>query len=482
MLKSLYQWAVPKMDQKSMSPVTAVVLDEDLLEYDSRFPAYARVWGIEEHEKFLKRKRLIDDVYLPVNVLKNLEHRLYGLLRFYISIATRPGISDCGRIYNTFRESAVGFEVAALDGESALTAVQINQVPDIRIGKFKVGMKLIHNALDSLEALALKEDPHDFPDSQSQASFLNLVECVASAVIKMVHLTDGYETKKECFKRQERHEPEPFTVPIHYDIAESLQIVGETIELPKLMTADMVPAFSVRGWPRVAEEWITRARRWPTNELVQDVVHIGCQIVAKRPLYPELNGDRKNEDHSSEADEYDDCFRLSFSQCELALAKQFSEIQLLCWRTLKAYQKSFLRNEPPVLTSYHWKTVLFWIREETDDEFWSERNFLNCVSKALDFMITCLLDRFLPGYFVRKENLISGCREDLVVKTLNMVIEIRKAPYAYLLNFVEDPPTPDVYPVSKDKIRDFVRAENQQTLVENITGNVIQTVVVCGYE
>ncbi|KAH3794328.1 uncharacterized protein LOC127837640 [Dreissena polymorpha] len=355
-----------------------------------------------------------------------------------------------------------------------MDALSIADIPENRVNQWEIILKFVHSVLEMCNAMAHKCDPHDVCNAQSPKSFSNVAEGVTNAGKKVADLLRYFNDDKVDSKmRNEIREPETKTDPIYGSSFCNETAIGETTELPKLMTADIVPAFTIQGWPRVAREWITRQRKWPQKETVMKIVQIGCQIVAKRPLFAELNGDRNNENHSPEVDGNDTCFRLSFSQCELALAKQLSEVPLLCWKILKAYQKAFLRTEPPVLTSYHWKTVLFWIREDTDDSFWSKGNLLNCVIKALDFMINCLEDRFLPVYFVREENLITGCRDDLVVKSLIKVSDIRREPSKFLSMFLKDPPKPDLYIISKEKINEYLSTECQQNIVEDICDDLM---------
>ncbi|WAR02278.1 hypothetical protein MAR_008836 [Mya arenaria] len=158
--------------------------------------------------------------------------------------------------------------------------------------------------------------------------------------------------------------------------------VDQEVYLPKISSADLVPAFQLGDWPRPAVEWKTRKRQWPSEETVQKVVECGCHIVSKRPLFLNLNGDPTNEDNSPESDKTNTFFRLSFSRCELLLAKSLTETQKCCWRILKAYQKAFLGTEPKVLASYHWKNVVFWVSEETDPSFWTEDNVLCDIDEA----------------------------------------------------------------------------------------------------
>ncbi|XP_052271843.1 uncharacterized protein LOC127872558 [Dreissena polymorpha] len=216
----------------------------------------------------------------------------------------------------------------------------------------------------------------------------------------------------------------------------SFDINPKTITLRNI-SIDCVPAFSFSGWPRPASEWLHRTRYWPIKEVIEEIVNTGCQIVAKRPLYIHDPGD---ENRSPEEIETDVIFRLSFSKCELVLSKTMSKSQLMLWRILKAYQKGFLQVKPKVLASYHWKNVVFWISEEENHEFWNPKNLLKAIVKALDFMIDCLTKEFIPFYFVRIENLIAGCRRDMILETLQMVKEIRSQPLDALRQFIQNPP------------------------------------------
>lgn len=244
----------------------------------------------------------------------------------------------------------------------------------------------------------------------------------------------------------------------------------------KLMSTDFVPAFKVNGWPRVADEWQTRDRKWPTLETINKVIQTGCQVVAKKPLFPELDGDPNNADNSPENDRVNPFFRLSFSQCELVLAKTLAEPQLLCWRVLKAYQKAYLNTEPRVLASYHWKNVLFWISEETDLNFWTEDNVLEGVFKCLDFMARCLKERFLPYYFVRTSNLIDNCRTELMDKLCTQINEIRLDPVSYITDFLNKAPGSETCVLNQKKLSYVMSDTNQRQTLESLSDEIVCTV------
>lgn len=244
----------------------------------------------------------------------------------------------------------------------------------------------------------------------------------------------------------------------------------------KLMSTDFVPAFKVNGWPRVADEWQTRDRKWPTLETINKVIQTGCQVVAKKPLFPDLDGDPNNADNSPENDRVNPFFRLSFSQCELVLAKTLAEPQLLCWRVLKAYQKAYLNTEPRVLASYHWKNVLFWIIEETDLNFWTEDNVLEGVFKCLDFMARCLKERFLPYYFVRTSNLIDNCRTELMDKLCTQIHEIRLDPESYITDFLSKAPDSETCVLNQKKLSYVMSDTNQRQTLESLSEEIVCTI------
>lgn len=229
------------------------------------------------------------------------------------------------------------------------------------------------------------------------------------------------------------------------------KVCGENINLELISSSDIVPAFNIEGWPFIANEWVYRKRLSPTPDVLIKVLKTKCQIVAKRPLFPELKGNPNSEDHSPEYDKHDTYFRVSFSRCELVLATSFNENQLYVWRVVKAYQKKYFETEPRVLTSYLWKNVVFWVFEKSYSATFAKTCVLPAVVEALDFMIDCLQKRFLPHYFVRKANLLRGCRVKMIDEVCSKVKIVKKNPLQHLKSFFENPPKRKVVSV---KIKD----------------------------
>ncbi|XP_053385268.1 uncharacterized protein LOC128550367 [Mercenaria mercenaria] len=233
----------------------------------------------------------------------------------------------------------------------------------------------------------------------------------------------------------------------------------EEMAFSKLRSIDFVPAFKFEGWPRVAVEWLTRSRKWPSKVILKNILESGCQVVAKRPLALYSK---------PVVEERDPYFRLSFALSEIILANSMKEQQLLCWRVLKAYQKCFLETKPKCLTSYHWKNVMFWVNEDLDESFWTNENVPVAVLKCLDFMTDCLQKRNLPFYFVRRMNLLNGCDETLFDVLREQVELIRREPLAFLKRFMSKPPKSETHFIDIEKVEDIL---SEETKAKNIDRN-----------
>ena len=161
---------------------------------------------------------------------------------------------------------------------------------------------------------------------------------------------------------------------------------------------DLVPALRSQGWPKVAEEWITRDRKWPSPEMVDKVIQEGHHMVVKPPK----NGDSE-------------CyFRISFSHAEFLLSQEMNEVQRECYRCLKKVHRAHLKlSKPASLKTFHLKTILLQMLEETGTEMWTEGNRAECMMKLLGNLLKALKKKKLPHFFVSSYNLFGvDCIED----------------------------------------------------------------------
>ena len=149
-------------------------------------------------------------------------------------------------------------------------------------------------------------------------------------------------------------------------------------------------ALSCDGWPLSANEWITRERSWPDEELVNKIAQGGFHIVPKS---------------SPEGD-----FRLSFSFAETTLIKHWSPLQHKIMRSFKAvvkcHQSIWNSNVKEVISTYHLKTIAFWHFEKTAQDSFTEETVVTHLVLLLQELAEALMKLELPMYFMPKVNLL----------------------------------------------------------------------------
>ncbi len=155
---------------------------------------------------------------------------------------------------------------------------------------------------------------------------------------------------------------------------------------------DFVPALRSRRRPKVAREWISRDRKWPSPEVVDKVIQEGFHLVVKPP---KTNG-------NTECD-----FRISFSHAEYLLSQEMNDIHRDCYRCLKKCHHAYLSTQPVSLVSFHLKNLLLQTIEETGAEMWTESNRAECMMKLFTNLLEALTKKDLRHFFVRSYNLFS---------------------------------------------------------------------------
>jgi hypothetical protein len=172
---------------------------------------------------------------------------------------------------------------------------------------------------------------------------------------------------------------------------------------------DFVLAIKCDGWPLCAQEWLTRPRCWPSQEIVQKINTVGFHIVCKS---------------SCEGD-----FRLSYYNAETTLIQSLSDLQHKTYRAFKAFVRHYKekdewnRNGKKTICSYHLKTVLLWYCEKSDPKDWNEENIVCHLLSLIDDLISALKERNLPMYFMPKYNLMEQIED--VSDVIEKLTELR---------------------------------------------------------
>ena len=155
---------------------------------------------------------------------------------------------------------------------------------------------------------------------------------------------------------------------------------------------DIVPAFKAPGWPIVAQEWIRRERKWPSQEVIDQILQEGFHLVVKAPKHG----------GNLECD-----FRISFANAEFLLSRELNEVQRECYRCLKKFHRAYLSTKPKSLVSFHLKNLFLKTVEETGAEMWTQSKRVECMMKLFRNLLEALRNRDLRHFFVRSYNLFS---------------------------------------------------------------------------
>ncbi|KAL3885777.1 hypothetical protein ACJMK2_025816 [Sinanodonta woodiana] len=102
-------------------------------------------------------------------------------------------------------------------------------------------------------------------------------------------------------------------------------------------------------------------------------------------------------------------WRLSFTVIERELMWRLNNTQISCCVLMKMINKCFIT--PAVgkcVSSYHCKTLLFHLIDNTDVGFWKPSNLLTCLNLMLKTLSIWVESGFCPNYFITNENMFLG--------------------------------------------------------------------------
>ena len=160
-------------------------------------------------------------------------------------------------------------------------------------------------------------------------------------------------------------------------------------------SSDTVVALSCSDWPECAREWLSRNRihGWPSKELIKQCKSLGFIVVSA--CHPA-------------SDEKQFQWRISFSHQERLLVTQFNSVQLKCYILLKIIKKELIQQyiKEDTLTSYHLKTCMLYILENTPSELWVPENLVGCLIMCLQQIHLWIRDEKIPNYFIPGENML----------------------------------------------------------------------------
>ncbi|XP_068762759.1 cyclic GMP-AMP synthase-like receptor 1 isoform X2 [Montipora capricornis] len=184
---------------------------------------------------------------------------------------------------------------------------------------------------------------------------------------------------------------------------------------------DLTLAIKDKSWPEDADEWKGRPRRgWPNQNLVREIWHDGCHLVAKQPK-------------GSNVPEHEKGFlwRYSFSEAEKKLFLrgghgEASSCRKQVLRILKALKEG-LDLHP--LKSYHLKTMLLYeCEEKPHPSSWSFDHLGDRFMGLLQRLLDCLRQKNCPHYFMREFNLFETFPRQRCTELITRIQGIKQNP------------------------------------------------------
>ena len=153
-------------------------------------------------------------------------------------------------------------------------------------------------------------------------------------------------------------------------------------------------SYRCRAWPDIARKWLTRVRHhnWPSRYAVEQIKSLGYFLVP-------VGGRGSIEKHLE--------WKMSFLLQERMLMSSLNETQYKCYIILKMINNDVISHfvKEEALVSYHLKTCMFYVVENTPADIWQPDNILDCVQICLKCILRWIEDGICPNYFIPEENM-----------------------------------------------------------------------------
>ena len=185
---------------------------------------------------------------------------------------------------------------------------------------------------------------------------------------------------------------------------------------------DNVSCFHCPFWPKIASEWTTRKRQWPSQGQIQMILDAGCFVVAK-PF--------KAESPESFLD-----WRWSFSSAEISIANFRTDSMKFCYFIFKSIFYRFVKKESEegkYLPSYIAKTCMLYASEELGAPWFDDNSTAHCIISLLQNLRQSLTSGIVPHYFIPKLNLLTGMPESVIDRAVSTLTDLLESPTNYFI-------------------------------------------------
>jgi len=436
--------------------ISKIVIPSECLEYKADIPAFVNINGTSLKE--FPGVKMIDDTFLPSNLLSDFRPEAFKHIKNMYDIISgsslirsrnsrhvafdhriKPGTSlvhyvdlkcpeipyevphkDSNQIRKNFEEHLqndsrlrdMTFSTVNVVGDLVREYNKLDVLPNNPGSAFQQAYGPIMEAVDEHEheSTEMREDERKQPNQEE---------------VKLL------ETDAECTPQNVQEEmanipAEDTHIPMDIDSNGCKEAESDKVEIQYMYkcSKDFIPAFPLSARPKYLDAWRMRKRisEWPSRSTIDEIYKSEFFVVAKPAVdKPEIEKD----------------FCLAYNIPEIKLARAMTSVQKSVMLIIKAFQKTILEEYSEELTTFHWKTAIYWESECVDHsllETRTEENIYNFLQKVLVRMTRSLCEGNLEHYFV-PSNLFAGKKEDAMFEIASKVAEIQDDPVGVLRMF-----------------------------------------------
>lgn len=157
---------------------------------------------------------------------------------------------------------------------------------------------------------------------------------------------------------------------------------------------DRVMCIKSDFWPPVASSFVSRCKSWPKPCILKEIVKNGCHLV---PIGHKLGNHEKEE------------WRISFAMAEKRLVFSMNHSQFLLYGLMKLFLKEVINKDveeyDELLCSYHMKTSIFWVLQQSSLPECNSQSFLQCFWICFKLVIKWVYEGACPNFFIPENNL-----------------------------------------------------------------------------
>ncbi|XP_073693349.1 transmembrane protein 102 isoform X1 [Garra rufa] len=185
---------------------------------------------------------------------------------------------------------------------------------------------------------------------------------------------------------------------------------------------DLLPVVSFRGWPAVAQGWLTTNHFWDGKITEEEAISGFYLLPCCSPAAsPSTRPDRE--------------WRLAFSRSEVQLKKCVPYPMAQAFQAAKAVLSRLLARPRTGLSLYHLRTLMFWACDRLPTTYLScsdhetpARLFLG----LLDDLAHCILGKNCPNYFLPQCNMLEHLTDSAALLVARKLAHLRSDPAEHL--------------------------------------------------